>query len=269
MTDPSPPPEPSAEAASDRIGNAVLAAIKRLAVVVDEDGGIITLTEALATRFETETDELVGQPVSTLFDGESFPTPPATELRTLTPADGAVAVEVRSRRLPEPDGTQPLIGLFITPAADDDTDALDTVGDRFRQLFESVNDAILVVDTDDNRITECNARACELLGYSREELLSMAPREIHPHDYEAFTDFVADVTEHGQGWTDDLSCYTGDDEVIPAEISATIVTLDGTEQLLASIRDISTRVEQAELLAVSRRRCRRPRTGSLSTTIER
>jgi PAS domain S-box-containing protein len=248
MTDPSPPPESTAEVVSDRVGKAVLAAIERLAVVVDEDGEIITVTDALATRFETEAEALVGQPVATLFDGDSFPAPPATEPRTLTPADGAVAVEVQSRRLPESSGTRPLIGLFITPAAASDTDALDMVGDRFRQLFESVNDAILVVDTDDNRITECNARACELLGYSREELLSMEPREIHPHDYDAFTDFVADVTEHGQGWTDDLSCYTGDDEVIPAEISATVVTLDGTEQLLASIRDISTRVEQAELL---------------------
>jgi len=247
MTDPSPSPESAAESDSDGVAKAVLAAVERLAAIIDEHGEIVTVTDELAMRFATDADALVGQPVSTLFDDESTPTPPSTQSQVLSTPDGAVPVEVRSRRLPDASEPRSPIGLFMTPEADD-TDTLDTVGDRFRQLFESVNDAIIVIDTDANRITECNARATELLGYSREELLSMEPQAIHPHDYDAFTEFVSEVTEHGQGWTDDLSCYTCDDEVIPAEISATVVSLDGTEQLLASIRDISTRVEQEAML---------------------
>ena len=243
MTDPTPASESAAPTVSDQVARAVLAAIGRMAAVVDDNGTIVTVTDDLAARIGSDPADLVGQSVSVLFDGEQGPQPPATDQRTLHNADGdAVTVAVRSRRLPAP-GDTPLVGLFIT-TDETDTTTLGAVGDRFRRLFESVNDAILVVDTDDNQITECNARACELLGYSRAELLSMEPREIHPHDYDAFSDFVAEVTDSGHGWTDDLSCYTRDDEMIPAEISATVVTLDGKEQLLASVRDISTRVEQ-------------------------
>ena len=253
MTD-TPPAAGSATATSDDVATAVLAAIDRLAAVVDDSGTIVTVTDGLAATVDEEADALVGQPVSALFVEEDIaPEPPATVDRRLVTGgdDGehSTPVAVRSRRLPATGEGDSLVGLFISDTDDpDERTSLETVGDRFRQLFESVNDAIFVIDTEANRITECNARACELLGYSREELLSMDPREIHPHDFEAFTEFVREVTETGEAWTDELACYTQDDEVVPAEISGTVVTLDGREQLLASVRDISTRVEQEVML---------------------
>ena len=118
----------------------------------------------------------------------------------------------------------------------------------FERLYEAVNDAILLVDTEANRITWANSRACDLLGYSREELYALDPASVHPHEYDQFRAFVSEVSETGTGWTADLSCYTCGGDVIPAEISGTRVTLDGRQHLLASIRDISTRVDQRERL---------------------
>ena len=129
-------------------------------------------------------------------------------------------------------------------SADRSAVSTDLAETEFRRLFEAVNDAILLVDTEGDRITWANDRACSLLGYSREQLQSMEPQAIHPHEYDRFRSFVEQVVETGEGWTSSLSCYTNDDEVIPAEISGTRVTVDGTPHLLASIRDISTRVEQ-------------------------
>src|SRR5262249_60279836 len=43
---------------------------------------------------------------------------------------------------------------------------------RYRTLFEKANDAIFL-ETEDDGIVAANRRACALLGYSREELLSM------------------------------------------------------------------------------------------------
>ena len=251
MTDPSPSAESTADPDSDDLATAILASIERLGLVCNETGTIVEITDDLAELVGADAGSIIGQPTVTLFaaDEDVFAAPPATEVVTVTTEHGEThELEARSRRLPA-DGDRHLTGVFLTPTAEAAHSSIGTVDDRFRRLFASVNDAIVVIDTDDNRITECNARACELFGYSREELLSMTPREIHPHDYDAFTEFVEEVTEHGQGWTDGLSCYTRDDEIIPAEISATVVTLDGTEQLLASIRDISTRVEQEELLS--------------------
>ena len=250
MTDRSPPAESAVEPTSNDVATAVLASIERLGLVCEATGTVVEITDDLAELVGDDAASLVGQHASTLFaaDENVFTAPPATDMVTLTAENGEQhELEARSRRLPTA-GEGSLTGVFFTPV-EAEGNSIGTVGDRFRQLFESVNDAILVIDTDAGTITECNARACELLGYSREELLSMAPRDIHPHDYDTFTEFVAEVTEHGQGWTDGLSCYTRTDEVIPAEISATVVTLDGKEQLLASIRDISTRVEQEELLS--------------------
>ena len=141
---------------------------------------------------------------------------------------------------PESDGPAPDVDL--APAD------VDLAGTDFERLYEAVNDAILLVDTDADRITWANSRACELLGYSREELRSLDPKAIHPHEYDAFRSFVNEVVESGEGWTGSLSCYTCDGDVIPAEISGTRVTLDGSRHLLASIRDISTRVDQRERL---------------------
>ena len=133
-------------------------------------------------------------------------------------------------------------------APSDGVAGVDLADTEFEQLFEAVNDAILLVDTDEDRITWANSRACELLGYSREELRSLDPKAIHPHEYDAFRSFVAEVSDTGTGWTSDLSCYTCGGDVIPAEISGTRVTVDGSQHLLASIRDISTRVDQRERL---------------------
>lgn len=48
---------------------------------------------------------------------------------------------------------------------------------RFREFFEAAGDAIFVEDAQ-GRYVEVNAAACQLLGYSRDELLSMAVRDV-------------------------------------------------------------------------------------------
>ncbi|NBB89811.1 MAG: response regulator, partial [Spirochaetes bacterium] len=61
--------------------------------------------------------------------------------------------------------------------------------EKYRLLFDYSNDAIFVhgieADNMPGRNIEVNARACELLGYSREELLSMSARDAVPEDQAA------------------------------------------------------------------------------------
>ena len=44
---------------------------------------------------------------------------------------------------------------------------------KFRRIFEHSNDAIFLLESAGNIIADVNARACEMLGYTREELLSI------------------------------------------------------------------------------------------------
>lgn len=229
----------------DAAATALVSALGTKAVVVDGDT-IVTVTEPLATTAGYEPDQLVGEPQTTLLRSTD------TDRLELIKNDGSTTpVSVRRERLPTETDDREWTGLFITVVDSESSGATETVDladTGFEQLFEAVNDAILVVDTDNNRITWANTRACELLGYSRQQLRSLAPKDIHPHEYDAFRSFVAEVAETGSGWTSSLSCYTRDGDVIPAEISGTRVTLEGRHHLLASIRDISTRADQREQL---------------------
>jgi PAS domain S-box-containing protein len=124
-------------------------------------------------------------------------------------------------------------------AAGDDTESR-----VFQRLFEHTPDAVLVIDPEANRILRCNDRACELLGYDRERLLALGPPDIHPHDYEVFEEFVERVRDRGSGFTAELSCHTRKGEVVPVDVTATTVQFEGTDRILAIVRDASARTER-------------------------
>lgn len=115
---------------------------------------------------------------------------------------------------------------------------------RFQRLFNSTNDALFVIVPSGNEITECNPAACDLVGYTREELLSVSlAGTIYADDRERFQSFLQDVQVAGQGSTDDLTCRTKKGEQRRLEVSA--ATLEDTEQspIILSARDVTKRKE--------------------------
>jgi len=120
--------------------------------------------------------------------------------------------------------------------------------ERYRKIFEYNNDAVMVVDLETESFLDVNPAACNLLGYSREELLSLHPEDIHPNDVERVREeFMSQVYQEGSGFTDDLTCLTKNGEEVPTEISG--AALDGGEdgtdptRMIAMLRDISDRVK--------------------------
>ncbi len=120
--------------------------------------------------------------------------------------------------------------------------------DLFRNMFESSNDAVFIIDPESEEIRECNPQACELLGYSKDELRSSSPDLIHPDVKSEFWTFVDSVIENGRGYTTELTCRTKGDKQIRAEISASALHVDGQPHFLASVRDVTTRYEQRQVL---------------------
>ncbi len=126
---------------------------------------------------------------------------------------------------------------------------------EFRTLIESASDGILVSNTA-GRLLEVNAAACQMLGYSREELVRMG-----------YVDMVAsgemarilpEVAQLGEGEVvrSEWLCRRKDATLFPAEVSATILP-DGRLQCI--MRDITQRKmaedkirEQASLLDKAR-----------------
>jgi PAS domain S-box-containing protein len=115
---------------------------------------------------------------------------------------------------------------------------------KFETIFEHANDAIFIVDVEQDRIVDCNPAAESLVEYSREELLSMPASELHPHNLDQFLDFTDTVLEQGYGWTDDITCYCKSGDIIPAEMSASVIELDGRSHVVNHIRETSDRAER-------------------------
>ncbi|WP_435197368.1 PAS domain S-box protein [Natronomonas sp. EA1] len=115
--------------------------------------------------------------------------------------------------------------------------------ERYRKIFQYNNDAVMVVDLETESFLDVNPAACDLLGYSRGELLSMHPVDIHPNDVERVREeFISQVYQEGSGFTDDLTCLTKDGEEVPTEISGAALNAgeDGTDpiQMIAMLRNL-------------------------------
>ncbi len=125
------------------------------------------------------------------------------------------------------------------------TEELRASEESYRRIFEHSNDAIFAFDLPNDRIVDMNPKACEMLGYSREELLSLRVSDVHPDEMPALRAFTRSVQEQGHGWTSELTCRTKSGEKLPAEISASAVEADGYNLVIAMVRDLTER-RQAE-----------------------
>jgi len=105
-------------------------------------------------------------------------------------------------------------------------------------LFDAVYDALLVVDPDCGTILDANATACDLLGYTREELRRLEVADIHPYEMAEIAAFAERVRAFGRWQTDELTCRHRCGQFIPAELSATPVRYGGRDALLVAARDI-------------------------------
>jgi PAS domain S-box-containing protein len=129
--------------------------------------------------------------------------------------------------------------------------------ERFRKVFTYSNDAIFVIDPDEDKIVDVNPKATKMLGYSREELLSLPITAIHPNEMPLLLEFAKNVFEKGSGWTNELNCLTKSGDLLPAEISASVIEISGKSYMIALVRDISERKKIEKALRDSENRLSR------------
>jgi PAS domain S-box-containing protein len=110
---------------------------------------------------------------------------------------------------------------------------------RYRSLFESVADAILVAD-DDARYIDANPAAVALLGYSRDELLTMSVADVVREEPDRTAAEYERYKSVGH-WHGELNLRRKDGSSVPVEATATIAELPTGSVFLSSIRDISER----------------------------
>ncbi|AZH25633.1 hybrid sensor histidine kinase/response regulator [Haloplanus aerogenes] len=111
-----------------------------------------------------------------------------------------------------------------------------------QELINGMNDTAWVIGTDEQFLA-VNDAAVEQMGYSRSELLSMAPHDIDAglSDGE-ITSLIENMPEDGMQ-VFETAHRTKDGEVIPVEISSSLVTYQGETAILSVARDITDRKE--------------------------
>jgi len=126
--------------------------------------------------------------------------------------------------------------------------ALKESEERSQKIFTYSNDAILVIDPARDKIIDANPKAYSLLGYSREELLATRISAIHPNEMPQLLAFTQSVFDQGHGWTNELSCMAKSGELLPAEISASVIKMADSNCIIALVRDITERKRAQETL---------------------
>jgi PAS domain S-box-containing protein len=122
---------------------------------------------------------------------------------------------------------------------------------RYRALFDTSADGILIADIVKWQFKYANPSICRMLGYSEEELLVLGVADIHPK--EVLDSVFASIKTHTRGeriQSLDIPCLQKDGNVLYADINTTSMAIDGVACSVGFYHDISER-KQAEALRVN------------------
>lgn len=109
-----------------------------------------------------------------------------------------------------------------------------------QDILDTIHDGFFLVDTGTEEILDANEQACELLGYSRGELLSLSLSDIHPGTTDWLREFAPTTGPAESASPSDLHCLRKDGRKIPVEASACPVEFGDSSGVAVIVRDIST-----------------------------
>jgi len=129
-------------------------------------------------------------------------------------------------------------------------DELKTSEIRYRRLFETAKDGILILDADTGRITDVNPFLQDLLGYSHAELLGKLLWEIGPfRDIAASRDAFGKLQRKKYIRYDNLPLETKGHRHRHVEFVSNVYRVNGTKVIQCNIRDITARHRAEQALA--------------------
>ena len=131
--------------------------------------------------------------------------------------------------------------------------ALRASEEKYRMLFDSAGDAIFIHD-EEARMLAVNLRACEMLGYTNAELMSMSIGEIDSsEEARQAPDRIAWLMEQGH-----LAFKTThqhkDGSLVPIEVNARKIIWQGQPAMMSICRDITERKRAEEALKINEQR---------------
>jgi PAS domain S-box-containing protein len=240
----------------------LLEAVPDATIVSDEDGRVILVNSQAEALFGFGRGELVGQPVEVLVPPRFRSAHPGHRRDYFrAPSNrpmGGARSELRGLRR---DGTEFPAEISLCPIATGggtfavtairDVSARRRVEGRFRALLEAAPDAMVIADPG-GRIALVNARAEQLFGYTREEMLgqpieSLIPARFHGAHRGHRSGYFRDprVRPMGAGGLA-LFGLRKDGTEVPVEISLSPLESDEGMLAITAIRDVTERKRAEE-----------------------
>jgi len=122
-------------------------------------------------------------------------------------------------------------------------DALIESEDKYRNIFSAERNSLFIIDKETGAILDVNDSACNLYGYSRDEMLKLKNIDMSAEVAEtekATKEFINKI---------DLRFHKKKDgTTFPVDISASLFTLNSKPVVLAAIRDITDRTQNDRIL---------------------
>jgi PAS domain S-box-containing protein len=113
---------------------------------------------------------------------------------------------------------------------------------RYKTLFESAVEGILIADIETHQQRYANPAVCKMLGYNQEELQKMSIYDIHPKEALEMVNAEFSAQARGEKITSLLPCLKKDGTIIYTDINATKAVIDGRDCNIGFFIDVTERV---------------------------
>lgn len=128
---------------------------------------------------------------------------------------------------------------------------------RYRRLFESAKDGILILDADSGMVVEANPFLIEMLGYSHEQFMGKRVWELGPlQDIIPNRDNFLKLQQQQYIRYEDMPLESAAGKLIHVEFVINVYLVDNQRVIQCNIRDITQRKQTEEALRVSEERFR-------------
>jgi PAS domain S-box-containing protein len=126
------------------------------------------------------------------------------------------------------------------------TDELRRVSEDYRRVFENAHDPIFIFAPEDERILNANRRACEIYGFSRQQLVGMSLADISENVSRGQAQ-VAQTLREGVYHNFESVQFRQDGSRMFVEINASAIEYEGRPAILSINRDVTERRRLEEL----------------------
>ena len=248
-----------AEEEARAFAEAIVATVREPLVVLDAEARVRSANQAFYLSFGLNSTAAEGRSLFDLCNGQGD----VSRLRTLlsevvtqdrpfdnfqwnrTLENGSHrALLLNARRIDRPDGGSRLILLAIEDVTDrqEAAHALAVSESRYRRLFETAQDGILILDAETRLIDDANPFLSAILGYSRDELVGKELWEIGLFkNIEVSKEAFRTLMTKGYIRYEDLPLRTREGHGIEVEFVSNVYQVDDRPVIQCNIRDVTDR----------------------------